>query len=89
MYLMNLFDEPAIICLHTSPDQGPDSVHHPHTVFLQVRVCLHVSKVLCLYVRVLSKEAERYDIFRIEYCRVEPHLTLKMVLSSNSLPKEL
>ena len=68
MYLMNLFDEPTVIGLHTSPHQSTYCVHHPHTMLLQVRVCLHVSEVLRLHVRVRSKEAERYVIFGIEFC---------------------
>ena len=57
---MNLFDEPAIILFHTSPDQGADGIHHPHSVLLQVSVSLHVAKVLSLHIRVCSKEAESY-----------------------------
>ena len=60
--LMNLSDEPVIILVLDGPDHGANGVHHPHTVLLQVRVRLHVAKVLGLHTGVGSKEAEKRDI---------------------------
>ena len=63
--LMNFSYEPVVILILDGPDHGANGVHHPHTMLLQVRVRLHVAKVLGLHTGVGSKEAEKRDIFHI------------------------
>ena len=63
--LVNLCDESVVILVLDGPDHGANGVHHPHTMFLQVRVRLHVAKVLGLHTGVGSKEAEKRAIFVI------------------------
>ena len=68
--LVNLSDEPVVILVLDGPDHGANGVHHPHTMLLQVRVRLHVAKVLGLHTGIGSKEAEKRDIFNIQIlCR--------------------
>ena len=63
--LMHLGDESVVILVQNGPDHGANGVHYPHAVLLQVRVCLHVAKVLCLHTGVGGKEAEKREIFYI------------------------
>ena len=58
MYLVNLLDEGGVVLVLACLDHGADGVEHAHAVPLQVRVGLHVRKVLPLNLGVRLKEAE-------------------------------
>ena len=52
---MNLLDERDVVLVLAGLDHGADGVEHAHAVPLQVRVRLHVRKVLSLHLGVRRK----------------------------------
>ena len=60
---MNLLDELAVVLVLAGLDHGADGVHHPQAVLLEVRVRLHVGKVLSLHLGIRFKKTK--EIFSL------------------------
>ena len=67
-------------------DHGADGVHHAHAVLLQVRVRLHVAKVLCLQTGVGGKEAEKETLLHSDF---RARVVVKLMIFSYSLIKQI